>query len=117
MSVSPESASLFSRFDLERHGTQSASIADLLLNAAQRHPRSGIRLVSGDASYLSYPALLDQAYQILGGLQAYGLRPGAKIALLLELPGDFIPAFWASVLGGFVPCPLVEQGGIRQIRG
>ena len=106
MSVSLESASL-SVSDFGWQSAQSSSIADLLLNAAQRHPRSGIRLVSGEAAFLTYPALLEQACHILGGLQAYGLRAGAKIALLLERPGDFIPAFWASVLGGFVPCPLV----------
>jgi acyl-CoA synthetase (AMP-forming)/AMP-acid ligase II/thioesterase domain-containing protein len=83
------------------------SIAELLLRAAQWHPRSGVRLVSGEAALLTYPALLDQARHILGGLQSYGLHANAKVALLVEGPVDFIPAFWACVLGGFVPCPLV----------
>jgi acyl-CoA synthetase (AMP-forming)/AMP-acid ligase II/thioesterase domain-containing protein len=40
--------------------------------------------------------------------------PGAKVALLLERPADFIPAFWACVLGGYVPCPLAPIRGDSQ---
>ena len=32
---------------------------------------------------------------------------GSTVALLLESPADFIPAFWACVLGGYLPCSLV----------
>jgi len=59
----------------------------------------------------SYPALLAEALAILGGLDAYQRGPGAKVGLLLERPRDFIPAFWACVLGGYVPCPLVSIQG------
>ncbi|WP_243729356.1 non-ribosomal peptide synthetase [Paludibacterium purpuratum] len=57
---------------------------------------------------MPYPALLKYAQQMLAGLQAQGLKPGDKIALLLEQSGDFIPAFWACILGGYIPCPLVQ---------
>jgi acyl-CoA synthetase (AMP-forming)/AMP-acid ligase II/thioesterase domain-containing protein len=60
-----------------------------------------------ESELLTYPALLQEARRILGGLQAYGRPPGTKVALLLEHSGDFIPAFWACILGGFVPCALV----------
>jgi acyl-CoA synthetase (AMP-forming)/AMP-acid ligase II/thioesterase domain-containing protein/acyl carrier protein len=86
------------------------TIADLVLRAARQHAASGLHFAAGDgvrgADYLSYVDLLQEARRILAGLQARGLRPDSKITLLLERPRDFIPAFWACVLGGYVPCPL-----------
>ncbi|WP_394821839.1 alpha/beta fold hydrolase [Pendulispora albinea] len=58
------------------------------------------------ASAQSYASLLVEARRILGGLRARGLRPGARVVLLLERPSEFLPSFWAAVLGGFLPCPL-----------
>jgi acyl-CoA synthetase (AMP-forming)/AMP-acid ligase II/thioesterase domain-containing protein/acyl carrier protein len=92
-------------------------IANLLLRAAQHHPDSGAYLVSGvsgEAEYLSYSALLEEARRILGGLQTRGLRKHSKVALVLERPRDFMPAFWACVLGGYIPCPLARTGGDAQ---
>jgi len=86
------------------------NLTDILLRAAEQHPLSGVSVVHGqeddDATFLSYPALLEEARLILGGLRAHHSGAGAKVALLLERPGEFIPAFWACVLGGYVPCPL-----------
>jgi acyl-CoA synthetase (AMP-forming)/AMP-acid ligase II/thioesterase domain-containing protein/acyl carrier protein len=86
------------------------SLAEMLLRAAQRHPHLGVRLISAErddqAMLVTYPTLLNDARRILGGLMAYNRPPGANVALLLERPGDIIPAFWACVLGGYVPCPL-----------
>jgi acyl-CoA synthetase (AMP-forming)/AMP-acid ligase II/thioesterase domain-containing protein/acyl carrier protein len=86
------------------------NIADLLLRAAKQHPECGVLVASEDlahdAEHLSYPALLAEARRILGGLQMRMPHSAAKVALLLERPREFIPAFWACVLGGYVPCPL-----------
>jgi acyl-CoA synthetase (AMP-forming)/AMP-acid ligase II/thioesterase domain-containing protein/acyl carrier protein len=85
------------------------SIGQLLLQTARRYPRSGVCFVSLDRNsetFLTYRALLNEARTILGGLRARAISPGAKIVLLLERPGDFLPAFWACVLGGYIPCPL-----------
>jgi acyl-CoA synthetase (AMP-forming)/AMP-acid ligase II len=85
-------------------------LADLLLRAAQAYPTAGITVLSGDqeqnSEFIPYPSLLRDARQILGGLRASGCVPGGKVALLLERPREFLPAFWACVLGGLVPCPL-----------
>jgi acyl-CoA synthetase (AMP-forming)/AMP-acid ligase II/thioesterase domain-containing protein/acyl carrier protein len=84
-------------------------IGELLSRAARRHPRSGVCLLGADRggeTLLTYRALLNEARGILGGLRAHGVAPGANIVLLLERPGDFLPTFWACVLGGYVPCPL-----------
>jgi len=92
-------------------------LADLLLRAATKHPRSGVYVGSGEqleAEFLTYPELLEEARRILGGLQGFELRPQSKVVLLLAHPRDFIPAFWACVLGGFVSCPMARTGSDLQ---
>ncbi len=95
----------------EGRALRPASIAELLPRAALTNPRSGVRLIpagrDSDSALVTYAALLDEARRILGGLQGHDHHCGGKVALLLERPGDFIPAFWACVLGGYVPCPVV----------
>lgn len=85
-------------------------IAGLLLRAAEQHVDRGVYFSTGDlarnAEFLPYPALLEQARRILGGLAVHASPPPANIIVLLERPKDFIPAFWACVQGGYVPCPL-----------
>jgi acyl-CoA synthetase (AMP-forming)/AMP-acid ligase II/thioesterase domain-containing protein/acyl carrier protein len=94
------------------------SITDLLLTAADRHPDTGVRYCHGPADaasrVLSYPGLLAEAARLLTGLRAEGLRPGDRVVLLLERPQEFLPAFWAAVLGGFVPCPMAPLRGDRE---
>ena len=88
---------------------QPESIAELLPLAARAHPSSGIRVVvaqDDEAVFLPYPTLLHEALCILGGLRSRGHLPGAKIALLLSQARDFLPAWWACLLGGYIPCPL-----------
>jgi len=97
---------------------QSAiSIAQLLPTAAQLHPTSGIHFPSAGASpdshFLSYPAMLDESLRILQGLQGR-LAPAAKVALFLDRPRDFLPALWACLIGGYVPCPLAPLRGDPQ---
>ncbi|MFJ9845006.1 AMP-binding protein [Kitasatospora sp. NPDC101155] len=90
-------------------------IADLLLRAAERHPDTGVRYALGGTSTghadQSYPELLREAQILLTGLRARGLRPGDTLVLLLTHPEEFLIAFWASVLGGFVPCPMARLQG------
>ncbi|HWZ94477.1 MAG TPA: SDR family NAD(P)-dependent oxidoreductase [Opitutaceae bacterium] len=85
-----------------------SSLAGALERAAHKHPGHGIFYVegSGEARLQAYPQLLDEAARILSGLQARGLRPGQTVIFQLEHNHDFIPAFWACVLGGFVPVPV-----------
>jgi acyl-CoA synthetase (AMP-forming)/AMP-acid ligase II/thioesterase domain-containing protein len=88
------------------------TLAQLLQRAARSWPDSGIRYCSASAGsgdhFQCYPELLDEALRILAGLRAKRVRVGSKIALLMEQPKEFLPAFWACLLGGFVPCPLVS---------
>ncbi|WP_404955531.1 AMP-binding protein [Streptomyces sp. 147326] len=94
------------------------TVADLLLDAAQRHPGSGIRYCpQGPGAGFhdqSHTELLDDALRLLTTLRSQGLRPQDKVVLILERPREFITAFWAAVLGGFVPCPMAPLRGDRQ---
>jgi acyl-CoA synthetase (AMP-forming)/AMP-acid ligase II len=87
------------------------SIADVLLHAVDTAPNAGVRYLYGDAIddsvFQDYGSLVDCARRVLGGLRTRKLPAGSNIVLLLERAADFIPAFWACVLGGYVPCPLL----------
>ncbi|MGW0584223.1 non-ribosomal peptide synthetase, partial [Streptomyces sp. NPDC002920] len=86
-----------------------------MLRAAEVHPNSGLRFCIGSADeptlFQTYPELLDKARRLLSGLRAQGKKPGDKVALLVESPREFISVFWACLLGGLVPCPLVPLRG------
>lgn len=86
-----------------------STLAGVLQSAAVRHPAAGIAWLAPDGREiqgLKYPELLTASCEILGGLQARLPQPGSRIVLLLERPEDFLPAFWATILGGYLPCPL-----------
>lgn len=96
--------------------SSTRSIADLLLRAAEHHSESGLLYQqggthSGDSRFQSYPELADEALRVLTGLRGRGLAPQDKVVLLLERPHEFLPAFWACLLGGFVPVPMAPLGG------
>jgi acyl-CoA synthetase (AMP-forming)/AMP-acid ligase II/thioesterase domain-containing protein/NADP-dependent 3-hydroxy acid dehydrogenase YdfG/acyl carrier protein len=84
------------------------SLATALRHAADHSPELGVRYLEADGTDLfqSYPELLTAAARLLGGLRAAGLRPGDKVIFQLQLNADFVPAFWACVLGGLVPVPI-----------
>lgn len=96
------------------------SLADLLLAAASVSPGGAIDVVTTMASQrtrLTYDALLFEARQILAGLRRER-ESGFPIVLLLDNARDFLPVFWACVLGGYVPCPmsLIRNDRERWIR-
>ncbi|WP_405823207.1 non-ribosomal peptide synthetase [Streptomyces sp. NBC_01390] len=95
--------------------TTTRTIVDLLCDAARDHTESGLRYPRGvddrDAPLQSYSELLDAARSVLTGLRERGLAPRDKVVLLLEKPQEFLAAFWACQLGGFVPCPMAALGG------
>jgi len=84
------------------------SLAGALERAAREFPAQGVVYLdgAGGAKEQNYPALLDEAARMLSGLRATGLKPGAPVLFQFEKNSDFIPAFWACVLGGFVPVPI-----------
>jgi acyl-CoA synthetase (AMP-forming)/AMP-acid ligase II len=89
------------------HGGRPATLADLLLRAAQLAPDHTLTCVdAGREHVFSYVELLDRARRVMSGLRTAGLRAGDKIILQLDQNDQFIVAFWACALGGFVPAPL-----------
>ena len=85
-----------------------ASLAAILRRAAERSPGKGVRYLRADGTERSqsYPELLTEASRILTGLRAGGLQPGDKAIFQFHQNEDFVPAFWACMMGGFVPVPI-----------
>src|SRR5262245_35859284 len=93
-----------------------STLAEALRRAATEYPDHGVCYVQADGreSFQTYPALLGEAERILGGLRRIGLRPGDKALFQCDRNEDFIPAFWACALGGFVPVPLAVPPSFEQ---
>lgn len=89
----------------------TADLGGLLVRAATQFPEHGVRYRSAeqplDFTLRTYPHLLAESLRLLGSLRKAGVRQDRVVALLLERPEDFVPAFWACLLGGFTVCPLV----------
>ncbi|KOU41112.1 hypothetical protein ADK55_30005 [Streptomyces sp. WM4235] len=85
-----------------------ATLREALVAAAATAPDKGtIFIRKGREDVLrTYPELLDAAQRVLSGLRAAGLRPGDAALFQFDDNEDFLTAFWACVLGGFVPTPV-----------
>ncbi|MFI1246459.1 AMP-binding protein [Streptomyces anulatus] len=83
-------------------------LGETLVRAARTATSPGICFLGDDGAEttLSYPRLLDGASRILGGLRAAGVVPGETVLLQIAEPPALLAAFWACVLGGFVPMPV-----------
>ncbi len=97
--------------ELERAEQLPRSLGESLERAAREHPDHGLRTIGVDGSeqFLSYPELLASADRILGGLRRAGLRAGDRVLFQFIHNRDFLNAFWACILGGFVPVPLAPS--------
>jgi non-ribosomal peptide synthetase component F/NAD(P)-dependent dehydrogenase (short-subunit alcohol dehydrogenase family) len=93
---------------LRREAGAPTTLPEALRRAVLRSPDKGVLYVQADGSELfqPYPALQEDVERILAGLRKLGLKPQDKVLFQLDLNQDFIPAFWACVLGGFVPVPI-----------
>ncbi|TPQ22178.1 SDR family NAD(P)-dependent oxidoreductase [Streptomyces sporangiiformans] len=76
--------------------------------AAELAPDKGtVYITAGHDDVLkTYPELLDEAQHVLGGFRAAGLRPGDAALFVFDDNRGYLTAFWACVLGGFVPTPV-----------
>ncbi|MFC5220488.1 SDR family NAD(P)-dependent oxidoreductase [Streptomyces coerulescens] len=86
------------------------------LRRAATSTGGGVLLVGrhGEPRSSGYAELATEAARVLRGLRALGLAPGDR--LLLQCPDnhDFLVAFWAALLGGFVPVPLAPAPDYTQ---
>ncbi len=91
------------------------TLAATLLRTAERFPRHGLRFLTAEGeNALTYPELLLAARGVLSGLRRAGLQPQDKVLFQFERNRDFVIAFWACVLGGFVPVPLAVAPSYRE---
>src|SRR6185369_12320259 len=85
-----------------------ATLPDILTRAATEHPTHGVTYYRRDGSqfFQPYPELLQDAQRILRGLRTIGLQPQDSVIFQCTRNEDFVPAYWACMLGGYVPAPL-----------
>ncbi|MGE6631996.1 amino acid adenylation domain-containing protein [Bacillus sp. NPDC077027] len=79
------------------------TLQEVLRQAAQTD--HGLIYVSNDDDEVtqSYTQLQDEAERVLTGLRALGLSPGDPVFFQFSSNHAMVTAFWACVLGGFVP--------------
>ncbi|MEM9163031.1 MAG: condensation domain-containing protein, partial [Cyanobacteria bacterium P01_F01_bin.4] len=65
-------------------------------------------LPDGGEFIQTYADLKKQAERMLGGLRSRGLQPG-ELVIIYAVDRDFVAAFWACILGGFVPVPMTPD--------
>jgi acyl-CoA synthetase (AMP-forming)/AMP-acid ligase II/acyl carrier protein len=92
-----------------------ASLRDAISGAAARFPEGGFIHAKVNAPHRTstYQETLEAAAKLAAGLQKRGMRPGDGLIINLRNSEDFIPALWASAVGGFVAVPLVHDVGRR----
>ena len=103
---------------LKNFRLNSPTLISVLKQAADLFPEHGVSTIEGDRlEFQSYAGLQEQAKTILGGFRDGGVKPGEKILLALTSARDFLPVFWACVLGGIVPVPVSVSMGQLLSRG
>ncbi|WP_331765213.1 SDR family NAD(P)-dependent oxidoreductase (plasmid) [Streptomyces sp. NBC_01384] len=97
-----------------------------LRRAAEQAPDKGtVYITEGNDDVLqTYAELLDEAQHVLGGFRAAGLLPGDAALFVFDSNRGYLTAFWACVLGGFLPTPVAvamtytaENESNRKLRG
>lgn len=93
-----------------------ATLADLLAVAAHR-PDLGIRFVdrTEDGQWISWPQIVDGALEVAGGLQALGVEPGQRVALVYPTVPELLFAMFGVVLAGAVPVPLYPPARLGRL--
>ena len=87
--------------------SRPVTLVDLLTRAGS-HEDAGLRLLDrhGRTTWLSWPAIRSRALEVAGGLQAAGVGPGDRVALVFPTGTDFFDAFFGTLVAGAVPVPL-----------
>ena len=84
---------------------EQRTLLDLL---PTRESGIGIRFIAGAQRerIVTYYELVTIAGRILAALRARGLRPGDEVVIAVGDPEDFVPAFWACLMGRLVAVPV-----------
>lgn len=85
-------------------------LQDVLLRAAKIYPNHSLKFILEDGTKIeeNYKELLLKAQSLLGGLRKKGILPSDKVIFQFSRNDYFIIAFWACILGGFIPVPVAK---------
>ncbi len=97
---------------MARFGTLTAA-----LDARVREDRRVILINADDNQRsLGFAELRQRAIGLLGAWQRRGLAVGDAVILFVDDNESFLEAFWACILGGFVPVPVAGGAGDERRR-
>ena len=85
----------------------------VLIAAAERTPRA-LALVDGAARF-DYAAWLETAARVACGLDGLGLRPGDRLAVVMQNRWEMAALHWACQLAGIVAVPLNWRSGADEL--
>jgi len=91
------------------------TVADLFLSLKDVTDR-GITFIYGDSTevFLSYADLFRKALGYLGIVQDRGVNKGDKVIFQIDDNLEFVSMFWAALLGGIVPVPVIAATNPEQ---
>ncbi|MFI5800317.1 SDR family NAD(P)-dependent oxidoreductase [Streptomyces sp. NPDC051677] len=88
------------------------TLQEALRLAAELAPDRGTVYLTGDDEHFqSYSQLLADAQRLLTGLRSTGITPGESVLFQFGDNRAFVTAFWACVLGGYLPTPVGAAPG------
>jgi acyl-CoA synthetase (AMP-forming)/AMP-acid ligase II len=87
--------------------TAAQTVGDLLAEAG-RAPDGGLRFLDRDerATWLGWGEVRERARAAAAGLQALGVEPDERVALVFPTGPEFFDGFFGALLAGAVPVPL-----------
>ncbi|MFI2238016.1 SDR family NAD(P)-dependent oxidoreductase [Streptomyces chrestomyceticus] len=88
------------------------TLQEALRLAAELAPDAGTVYLTGEQEdFQSYAQLLADAQRLLTGLRTTGIAPGDSVLFQFGDNRAFVTAFWACVLGGYLPTPVGAAPG------
>ena len=93
--------------------TSPTSLAHLLLHSVDTRP-DAIALVDGTRR-VSYEALWNKARALAGFMTEIGVKPGDRVALLMENSVEYVVAYYAALLNGAVVVALNTAAKSRDV--
>ena len=89
-------------------------IQDFLIRASLENPAAEA-LVTGDCR-ATYARLADASFAFAGSLLTGGLKPGDRVAVMTDVPFDYIVSYFGTLLAGGVFVGLNTQTSTRTVR-
>ncbi|RAP28198.1 hypothetical protein C2W64_00409 [Brevibacillus laterosporus] len=96
--------------ELERTNSSPITLIDVLINVSTLEDK-GISYIldNGDEIKCSYRQLFVQAKRIVKGLRKMGIKPQDPVIFQFQKNQNYVPMFWACVLGGYITVPIATS--------